>query len=105
MTREEVLRRLGVPRFRFRCPQCLQYVPKLVQVFDFSDDRSGRMVACCVSCSAEIRERQNERMKESVENRLALARANAEHRVAQEHCSSKEYLAACEQMRRELGLK
>lgn len=105
MTREEILRRLGVPQFRFRCPQCLQYVPRLFQRFDFSDDASGRIVACCASCSEKLDKRQNERMKESVANRLALARANAEYRVAQNHSSSREYLAACEQMRREMGLK
>lgn len=104
MKKQEILRRLGVPQFRHQCGQCRAYVPKLVAAFDMTQSKT-LLVQCCKACAKKIDERNVERMKESVRNKLDYDRANHEYRAAMDRPSNYEYLAACEQMKREMGLK
>jgi hypothetical protein len=75
-----------------------------VSAFDMTQTKM-LIVRCCKACAKKIDERNKERMKESVRNKLDYNRANYEYRAAMDRSSSREYLAGCEQMKRELGLK
>lgn len=105
-SRREALRRLGHPRFRATCQSCKNYVPAVsgAYVWDDGAPNGVRRVEVCASCKKKIHEQNEQGVRRRVDNELALEQANRDHFDSAQRGSDPNYLAACERMRREMGL-
>lgn len=99
-----MLGRLGAPSCRHRCLQCGAYCQQLKRTAVWglrSDDI--QWVMACPKCESRIRQQNQETAKRSVDERIARERVSIEYFGAMDRPSSREYLEACERMRREEG--
>lgn len=73
-------------------------------VWDAGASDGLRSVEVCAACKQRLHDQNEAAVKRRVDNEFGLEQANREHFAAARRPSDRGYLAACEQMRREMGL-
>lgn len=105
--RQEVMRRLGSPRHRTQC-RCGRIVEKLYLCWEVerlgSDDALtlDNASKVCILCVEKIEQRNQQVYRDRIRQEMGLRRAQADMQYYASRGSSPGYLAACEQMRREI---